>query len=441
MRSPMPRFLRSLTCASVLLLLFSSLALAAEGQEEDFEYMKRFSQVYKLVREAYVHEVSTEDLMNGAIKGMLQSLDPHSALMDPKEFTEFEEGSSGKFVGIGVELSTENGQVIVVSPIDDTPADKAGMKAGDAILTINGEPTMEMSGQEVVKKIRGPKGTEVKLMILHKDAKAPVELAIKRDVIPLLSVKSRYLEDGYLWVRLSRFSERTTEELLDALATARKKTTLKGIILDLRNNPGGLLDQAVDVSDLFLKDGVIVSMRGREGDSVREFKAKPQYSDVSEPMVVLVNSGSASAAEIVAGAMQDRNRAPLLGERTFGKGSVQNLFKMKDGSALKLTIALYYTPSGRSIQAEGIEPDFNVPFETPRDDATPKMPRLNVREQNLAGHLENGKDKKDEDKAKAEKIAKEVVDPEASNFLAKDNQLRMGLQMLKGLPRLHQIQF
>ena len=298
----------------------------AAGEDSRFDALKRFSQVLDIVERYYVKETPRPDLVNGALKGMLESLDPHSTMLSKEEFKDMQESTSGEFFGIGIEITMENNQLTVVTPIEDTPADKGGMKSGDIILAVGGKPTLEMTLQEAVSHIRGPKGSEVVLTILHRDSKEPVDLRIKRDAIPLISVKSRELEPGYYWVRLTRFSERTTQELLDALSDAKRKGPIKGIILDLRNNPGGLLDQAVSVSDAFLNKGVIVSMRGRQEETAREFVAKPQDTDIIDtPLVVLVNGGSASASEIVAGALGDQKRALLVGERTFGKGSVQNI--------------------------------------------------------------------------------------------------------------------
>ena len=251
----------------------------AAGEDSRFDALKRFSQVLDIVERYYVKETPRPDLVNGALKGMLESLDPHSTMLSKEEFKDMQESTSGEFFGIGIEITMENNQLTVVTPIEDTPADKGGMKSGDIILAVGGKPTLEMTLQEAVSHIRGPKGSEVVLTILHRDSKEPVDLRIKRDAIPLISVKSRELEPGYYWVRLTRFSERTTQELLDALSDAKRKGPIKGIILDLRNNPGGLLDQAVSVSDAFLNKGVIVSMRGRQEETAREFVAKPQDTD------------------------------------------------------------------------------------------------------------------------------------------------------------------
>ncbi len=321
-----------------------------------------------------------------------------------------------------------------VAPIEDTPAFRAGLQPGDVILSIDGQPAQELSLQEVVSRIRGAKGSEVELGILHTDAKSPQTVRIVRDAIPLVSVKSKPLEDGYYWVRLTRFSERTTDELKEALRQAQKEAAanggLKGIVLDLRNNPGGLLDQAVSVSDTFLKNGDIVSIKGRDDSAQRTYTARSQDDDVNVPVVVLINAGSASASEIVAGALRDQKRALIMGERSFGKGSVQNIIPLADGSGLKLTVALYYTPNGSSIQAEGIVPDVEVVFEPPRAEDKDN-PRLLLREQDLNRHLENARDKKEQRNGKGRDEGKEQ--------LTRDNQLRMGLQMVKSLPKIQEI--
>jgi carboxyl-terminal processing protease len=411
---------------------FSAGAVAGDNKFND---MKRFAKAYDLVRSGYVREVTNEEAMNGAIKGMLEALDPHSTFLSKDDFKEMQEATSGEFFGIGIEISTENNQLIVVSPIEDTPADKAGLKAGDIILSVDGQLTQDMSTQEAVSKIRGPKGTSVELLVMHKDAKAPVSVKIVRDAIPLISVKSRFLdEDGYLWVRLTRFNDRTTAELLDALRDQTQKATIRGIVLDLRNNPGGLFKQSVSVADVFLRQGAIVSMRGRGGVVLETHEARSAATDVVCPLVVLVNQGSASASEIVAGALQDHNRAVIIGERTFGKGSVQKIEPLGDGTAIKITIARYYTPNGRSIQAEGIKPDLEVSFEAPREES--KQPRFIPREKDLSRHLDNGAAKEsggsDADKPK-------LVDSDTKTMLEKDNQLRMALQMVRGLPKISEV--
>lgn len=395
-----------------------------------FDAARRFSQVLDLVERNYVKDVTQIDLINAAVRGMLQGLDPHSTFMTAEEYKEMQETTSGEFFGVGIEISLENGQVIVVAPIEDTPAFRAGLLPGDVILTIDGQPAQELSLQEVVSRIRGAKGTEVELGILHNDSKTPQTVRITRDAIPVVSVKSKPLEDGYYWIRLTRFSERTTDELRDALKAAAKDAPggLKGIVLDLRNNPGGLLDQAVSVSDAFLKNGDIVSIKGRDDGAQRTYSAKAQADDVEVPLVVLINAGSASASEIVAGALRDQKRALIMGERSFGKGSVQNIIPLADGSGLKLTVALYYTPNGSSIQAEGIVPDVEVVFEPPKAEDR-DTPRLMVREQDLNRHLENSK----------RPAQARTSRDEGKEQLNRDNQLRMGLQMVKSLPKISEI--
>lgn len=406
---------------------------AASSPDAKYEDLRRFSQVLDLVERNYVKDVSRSDLINGALKGMLSALDPHSTFMTPEEYKEMHENTAGEFFGVGIEMTLENGQVTVLTPIDDTPAFRAGVQPGDLILSINGQPTQELSLSEVASRIRGPKGTEVELTLLRTNSKTPHTVRIVRDAIPLVSVKSRKLEDGYYWVRLSRFAEPTSDELRKALAQAvkeSKKDGLRGIVLDLRNNPGGLLDQAVEVADMFLSSGDIVSIKGRDSAMQRVYTARQQPDDMADvPLVVLINAGSASASEIVAGALRDHKRALIVGERSFGKGSVQNLIPLMDKSGLKLTVALYYTPNGSSIQAEGIVPDVDVPFEAPREQDK-EAERFLVREKDLNRHLENGK-QAGQGKSKAAN--------EGRDQLERDNQLRMALNLVKSLPRMRTI--
>ena len=428
----MHKVLRFLSICSLAMVFFlaGGGVMRARSADADYDSLRRFSQVLDMVEQYYVKDVEQKELIDGALKGMLQGLDPHSTLLSTKEFQEMQESTNGEFFGVGVEITMENGQVLVVAPIEDTPGYRAGLRSGDIIVAVDGQYTMEMSLSEASSKMRGKRGTEVELLVLHKGEQRPVTMRIKREAIPVVSVKARELEPGYHWIRLTRFSGRTTQELLDALRDA-KKNDIKGIVLDLRNNPGGLLDQSVSVSDVFLKDGVIVSIRGREEGNSRSYSAKSQADDVDVPMVVLVNAGTASAAEIVAGALRDQKRALILGERTFGKGSVQNIIPLPDGTGLKLTVALYYTPSGKSIQAEGIVPDFELAWEAPREQ---DKSDLSLREQDLSRHLEqagkNGKSRKKADDKAAE---------ENEQLLARDNQLRMALQFVKTLPALRQL--
>lgn len=435
--------MRMLTTASLALVTFlaGGGVMKAVSAETDYDSLRRFSQILDMVEQYYVNEVPQKELLDGALKGMLENLDPHSTLMSKKEFQEMQENTSGEFFGVGIEITMQNGQVLVVSPIEDTPGHRAGLRAGDIIVAVDGELTMDMTLTEVVSKMRGKRGTDVELQVLHKDGSKPVTMKITRDAIPLISVKSRELEPGYWWIRLTRFSGHTAEDLAEALKKARNKGEIKGIVLDLRNNPGGLLDQSVEVADLFLREGDIVSMRGRDAKASRTFKARSQDGDVDSPMVVLVNAGSASASEIVAGALRDQKRALILGEQTFGKGSVQNLIPLADGTGLKITVARYYTPSGKSIQAEGVKPDFEIAWEAPREEE--ETPAFSVREKDLRRHLEQQKAKKEEDSKKAEAGKAEKDDKSAEDvkdMIARDNQLRLALQFVKTLPVLKELQ-
>lgn len=411
------------------LLAFSSIPGMATDAQSKFESLKRFSQILDLVERYYVQDVPRTDLINGAIDGMLQSLDPHSTFMDQEEYKSMQESTTGEFFGIGVEITQdESGVLRVVTPIEDTPADKAGLAAGDLILEVNGSLTQDLGLRESVSRIKGEKGSKVKLTILSKKAKAPREVEIVRDSIPLISAKVRELDDGIVWIRLSRFSENTTDELKEKLTAYKKKHKIKGVVLDLRNNPGGLLDQSIKIADIFLQGGTVVSIKGK-GNESRNFDAAKQSADITAPMVVLINAGSASASEIVAGALRDHNRALIIGEPSFGKGSVQNIIPLNDGSAIKLTIARYYTPNGTSIQAKGIEPDLLVPFEIPAKEEKDPIKFLNApREKDLNGHLEKVDKDKKKSAFKRDKAVQERLD--------KDNQLRLAMDLVETLPRI-----
>ncbi|MBQ3893532.1 MAG: S41 family peptidase [Desulfovibrio sp.] len=424
---------RFLTTAALSLMAFlaGGGTMRAVSADTDYDSIRRFSNIMDLVQKYYVKDVTQSELVEGAVKGMLQSLDPHSSFMTKKEFKSMQEETSGEFFGVGVEITMENNQVLVVTPIEDTPGFRAGLRAGDIIVTVDGQFTSEMTLTEVVGKMRGKRGTTVELKVLHKDSSKPVTMSIKRDAIPLISVKSRQLEPGYHWMRVTRFTGNTAQELRKAIAKAKAEGGIKGMVLDLRNNPGGLLDQSVQVADMFLKKGTVVSVRGRKAEEEKPYLSHDDPDDITCPLVVLVNAGSASASEIVAGALQDRKRALILGERTFGKGSVQNLMPLPDGTGLKLTIARYYTPSGRTIQAEGIKPDFEVAWEAPREkDASAQG--ISFREKDLRGHLE----KKDGGERTREPGAgtKDEGQEDAKEMLERDNQLRLALQFVKTLP-------
>jgi carboxyl-terminal processing protease len=424
-----------LTTAALLLGLTLSGSHESQAQNSDhFESLKRFSQVLDIVESSYVDDISRTELIEDSIKGMLEQLDPHSAYLTAEEFKDMQDSTAGKFSGIGIEISMENGRLIVVSPIEDTPAYDAGLKAGDFILEIDGVSTQDITLLGAVEKIRGEKGSTVTLTILHKNATTPEEIPIVRGSIPIIAVKTTVLDEGILHVRLTRFNENTTRELHTKIAEYTAKHELKGVVLDLRNNPGGLLNQAVSVSDTFLEDGLIVYIQGKSAEARRDFTAHKQSTDITVPVVTIINAGSASASEIVAGALQDRKRSLIIGEQSFGKGSVQQVIPLSDGAGIKLTTALYYTPSGRSIQAEGIQPDLSFPFvpQPEKEEGDELIKRMTVREKDLSRHLENANGEKNK--------INTGPDEKALEALKRDNQLRLALELVRKLPQIAQIQ-
>jgi len=355
--------------------------------EETYKGLKLFSDVIELVEKNYVDKVDTKQLIQKAIQGMVRSLDPHSALLPPEAFQELQVDTQGEFGGIGIVITSEKGVLTVISPIEGTPAYRAGIQGGDRIIKVDGVSTQEMELWEAVKKMRGPKGTAVVITIMREGVAKPIEFNLVRDMIPIESVKSTWLKPGFGYLWITNFRDNTIEDLLKALDTFESdKTPLKGMILDLRDNPGGLLNQAVEIADLFLDKGEIVSIKGRKEQHTKIFKAQPDEVKRTYPMVVLINGGSASASEIVAGALQDNKRAVIMGTTSFGKGSVQTVEYLRDGYGLKFTIARYYTPSGRSIQAKGIEPDIIVKDRTIEEEPTADEHLL--KEKDLKNHLE-----------------------------------------------------
>ncbi len=389
--------------------------------ETTYQKLRIFTDVLQKVQENYVEEVDIDKLIYGAIEGMLATLDPHSNFLSPDVYKELQVETKGRFGGLGIEITIRDGILTIVSPIEDTPAYRAGLKAKDKITKIDGESTKNMTLFEAVKRMRGKPGTSVTLTIVREGVQKPMEVTIVRDIIKIVSIKSRLLDEHYGYVRLIQFQENTSKELDKALADLESvKGGLKGLILDLRNNPGGLLDQAVAVADRFLESGRIVYTDARISTQKMEFNAHPKKQLHDYPMVVLVNSGSASASEIVAGALQDHRRAIILGTTTFGKGSVQTVIPLDDGSGLKLTTAQYFTPSGRSIQAKGIEPDIVVPQEVPARSEEPKQE--GIREKDLERHLET----------KENNDTKELEPPEGKRSID-DESLRLDVQLTRAL--------
>jgi len=395
-----------------------------------YKSLKLFNEVLDMVEKNYVEEVKQKKLIDEAVSGMIKSLDPHSAYLTPEQYKELQVDTSGTFGGLGIVIAMQNDQLTVVSPIEDTPAFKAGIKAGDRIVKIDGQITKGMTIQDAVKKMRGPENSKVTLTIFRKDMKEPKDFVITRAVIKIKSVKHNLYEGNIGYVRISAFQESTVDELRKALQQINGKSNdLKGIVIDVRNNPGGLLDQAVKASDAFLKSGTIVSTKGRVKAIENKFVAKDDGTEPTVPMVVLVNEGTASASEILAGALQDNGRAIVLGMPTFGKGSVQTVIPLEDGSALKLTTAKYYTPKGRSIQAEGIKPDILIePIRQAEGPETADAQML--REKDLKGHIKGDREgeqapAQDKDKDKGKDKDKEKTD------LQRDNQLKSAVDILK----------
>jgi carboxyl-terminal processing protease len=388
--------------------------------------LRQFTDVYVRIKNDYVVDVDDKTLLENAIRGMLSGLDPHSSYLDAEDFKELQIGTSGEFGGLGIEVGMEDGFVKVISPIDDTPAQRAGVKAGDLIIRLDDTPVKGMSLNDAVKKMRGKKGTPIVLTIIREGEAKPLTIRIVRDTIQVRSVKQRMLEPGYGYIRITSFQSKTTAGLIDAVEKLEKenKGKLKGLILDLRNNPGGVLTGAVGVSDAFLDKGLIVYTEGRVQDSKLRYNASPGDIINNVPLIVLVNGGSASASEIVSGALQDHHRALIVGTKTFGKGSVQTILPLKSDAAIKLTTARYFTPSGRSIQAEGIEPDIKLkPLEVTKVEDNGIEP---LKEADLSGHLENGNGD-----SKTGKDSKKDTDEEA--LAKKDYQLYESLNILKGM--------
>ena len=427
----MPIF-KKLLFTILLVFITSKLTVANTEEEKNVDVLplneiRTFTEIFSKIKNDYVESINDKKLLENAIRGMLQGLDPHSAYLDKEAYRELQEGASGKFGGLGIEVGYEDGFVKVISPIDDTPAQRAGVKAGDLIIKLDGKSVKGISLMEAVKMMRGKPGSEIVLTILREGEEKPFNLSVVRDVITVKSIKAETIEPGFMYIRISNFQIHTVDDMRKSLKKLKNENTdnLKGLVLDLRNNPGGLLNAAVGVSDLFLNNGLIVYTEGRIKDSKLKFTAKPTEVFKNIPIIVLVNGGSASASEIVAGALQDHKRAIIMGERTFGKGSVQTILPMSDETALKLTTARYFTPSGRSIQASGIEPDMtvkNIQFNVTNSN---DMDNGLIKEADLSGHLDN-------------EIAENNIDIDKkaesnSSLVENDYQLYEAINVLKGL--------
>ncbi len=402
------------------------------------QQLKQFSEVYSRIKKDYVEDVDDKKLITDAIRGMLTGLDPHSAYLDEDAFTELRVGTSGEFGGLGIEVGMENGFIKVISPIDDTPAAKAGIKAGDLIIRIDDKSVKGTTLNESVKKMRGKVGEPIELLIVRDGKNAPFTITIVRAVIKVKSVKSRMLESGYGYVRISSFQSNTTSNLKNALETLKTENddeNLKGLVLDLRNNPGGILKGAVGVSDVFLKKGKIVYTEGRVADALMQYNATDSDLLDNAPLVVLINQGSASASEIVAGALQDHKRALIVGAKSFGKGSVQTVLPLDEVTAVKLTTARYFTPNGRSIQAKGIIPDIKIEtleFKKIDDDKEKVAP---LSEADLTGHISNPEgEKQPAEKRLTDDEGKALKDTKKPKSLAQDDySLYEALNILKSM--------
>ena len=423
---------RKISYIVTLFFITSGFSLANSEKKQDIDVLpldeiRTFTEIFSKIKSDYVENIEDSELLKNAIRGMLQGLDPHSAYLDKDAYKELQEGTSGEFGGLGIEVGYEDGFVKVISPIDDTPAKRAGIKAGDLIIRLDGKSVKGISLMEAVKMMRGKPGSEIELTILRGGEEKPFNVTIVRDIITVKNIKAETIESTFAYIRISNFQIHTVDDLSKALAKLENENNnmLKGLVLDLRNNPGGLLNAAVGVSDLFLDEGLIVYTEGRIKGSKLKFNAKPSEMFENIPIIVLVNGGSASASEIVAGALQDHRRAIIMGERTFGKGSVQTILPMNDETALKLTTARYYTPSGRSIQASGIEPDMivkNIKFDVKQNN---NIGNGLIKESDLTGHLDSEVTKNDSNQKK------DNIDN--SSLAETDYQLYEALNVLKGL--------
>lgn len=432
MRILMLRTLRTILLTTPLLLAFlllQSQSIRAEitqaEKEATYKQLELFSNILSILQENYVEEINTKEALNGAIRGLLYTLDPHSSYLPPENFKDLQDETLGSFSGIGIEVTIKNDLLTIVSPIEDTPADKAGLKANDVILEIDGKKTKNVGPYEAIEKLRGPAGSSVTLVIHRAGWEEPKKMTIKREIIPVQSVKAEFLAPGFVYSRISKFQSHTGNEFKSKLQQLKNEQQIDGLILDLRNNPGGLLHQAVSVADVFLDKGKIVYTKGRKNDQNTVFSAHASGEKRQYPLVILVNEGSASAAEIVAGAIQAHKRGIIVGTQTFGKGSVQTIIPLPDGAGLRMTTATYYTPDDRSIQAQGISPDVEVPFIACAPSEKSKQDRGVVKESDLTNHLPGVAPEKGK---KAE-----TAQSKLEERLQQDNQLRTAFNIIKSL--------
>ncbi len=417
----------------VILILAVTSAFAAKivvskehpqkSNETRYEELDLFTSVLNKVQKDYVEPVSTKKLIYGALKGMISSLDPHSGFMTPNEYKDLEVSTQGQFGGVGMTITLKDGILTVISPIEDTPAAKAGIEPGDKIIMIDGKPTRDLTLEQDLDMIRGPSGTKVRITIIREGLKQPKTFDLTREIIKIKSVKYDVIDGHYGYIRIIQFQETTNSELEKALYEIHKKTgnDVEGLILDLRNNPGGLLDQAVNVASRFIKSGLIVYTKGRLPDQQLKFMASGKNVEPDYPIVALINGGTASASEIVAGALQDHDRAIIVGTPSFGKGSVQTIIPLEDGSALRLTTALYYTPNGKSIQAEGIQPNITMHEEKIVEEESQNI--FGVKEKDLEGHF-----------PAQNKLPKEKIkETKKTENLLSDSEIKRALDILKGI--------
>ena len=412
-------------------------SVLAEKKTEDngglpLNELRNFSDIFARVKTDYVEDVDDKTLLENAIRGMLTGLDPHSSYLNVDEYKELKIGTTGKFGGLGIQVGMEDGFVKVISPIDDTPAFRAGIESGDLIIRLNDKSVKGMTLNDAVKIMRGDPGTDIKLTVIREGADKPLSFTVTRDIISVKSVKSRILEPDYGYIRISNFQSKTARDLVSELSDLKKKNKneLKGLVLDLRNNPGGVLSAAADVSDAFINEGKLVYTKGRIKNSDFEFNAKPGDIMNGSPVVVLINGGSASASEIVAGALQDHRRAVIMGSKSFGKGSVQTIQELRSGGAVKITTARYFTPSGRSIQGEGITPDIILErYEVTESNVDTT---LRIKESDLSGSISNPT-KSQEALKKAEEEGSKDEDEIVKIKASDDFQLFEALLLLKGL--------